>query len=146
LFEPFAGEKGEIAGAVAANMFIRIIVATAVTLSVVGASDAWALCRRVTLTYGVGVPVFKHYRHDGGQVVDVVSNDDLVRYYRSVGSKAKVRKLQLDKVRQVGWVSRDVLSKWKVPCTLYRPTREQQATYLFDLFQRFLDGFKPFTP
>jgi hypothetical protein len=127
-------------------MFTRIIAAIALALGVIGASDAWASCRQVALAYGVGVPVFKHYRQDGGQVVDVVIKDDVVRYYRSLGGKAKVRKLQLDKVRQVGWVSKDILSKWKVPCALYRPVSERRAAHLFDLFQLFLDSFKPFTP
>lgn len=124
-------------------MFRRIIAAIALALSVIGPSDAQASCRRVTLAYGAGVPVFKHYRHDGGQVVDVVIKDDVVRYYRGVGSKAKVRKLQFDKVRQAGWVSRDVLSERKVPCASYRPASERQATDLLDLFHLFLDGFKP---
>jgi hypothetical protein len=127
-------------------MFRRIIAAILLALSVIGVSDARASCRRVTLTYGVGVPVFKHYRQDGGQVVDVVIKDDVVRYYRGVGSKAKVRKLQFDKIRQVGWVSRDILSKWKVPCALYRPASGRRATYPFELFQLFLESFKPFNP
>jgi hypothetical protein len=127
-------------------MFTRIIAAILLALSVIGASDARASCRRVTLTYGVGVPVFKHYRQDGGQVVDVVIKDDVVRYYRGVGSKAKVRKLRFDKARRVGWVSKDILSKWKVPCALYQTASERQAANLFDLFQRFLDSFKPLSP
>jgi hypothetical protein len=66
-----------------------------------------------------------------------------------VGSKAKVRKLQIDKVRQAGWVPKHVLSTRQVPCTFCRPVREQQGVSpqrvppLLDLFQLFLDSYKP---
>jgi hypothetical protein len=129
-------------------MSIRIIVATAIVLRVVGASDALASCRNVMLPEIVGVAVFKHYRHDGGEVVDVLSNNDVVRYYRGLGSKAKVRRLVLGKVRQAGWVPKDILSQQRIPCVVPQPVREQQSVgvqglRLFNLFQLFLDNFKP---
>jgi hypothetical protein len=130
-------------------MLIRIVAAMAVAINAIWASDAWASCRRVVLPEIVGVAVFKHYRHDGGQIVDVVSNNDLVRYYRTVGGKARVRRLQLDKMRQAGWVPKSILSERQVPCVLSRPVRQQQnaslqeAPPLFDLLQLFFEGFKP---
>jgi hypothetical protein len=63
--------------------------------------------------------VFKHYRTDGGEVVDVVVNNDVVRHYRTVGSKARVRKLQVGKVGQGGWMPRNILSQRPVPCVAY---------------------------
>jgi hypothetical protein len=132
-----------------AEMLMRIVAAIAVASNVILVSDAWASCRRVMLPEIIGVAVFKHYRHDGGQVVDVVINNDLVRHYRTVGSKAKVRKLQLGKARGAGWVPRSILSERQVPCVLPRPVREQQgaslqgAPLLFDMFQLLLDSFKP---
>jgi hypothetical protein len=124
-------------------MSVRKVIAISVALSVVWASDGWAACRRVILPEIVGVAVFKHYRHDGGEVVDVISNDDVVRYYMTVGSKAKVRKLQFGKVRQAGWVPRNILSQQRLPCVVRQPAGGQQAHSLFDLFQLFFDSFKP---
>jgi len=101
-------------------MLIRIAIAIAVALSVIATSDAWASCRRVKVPEIIGVAVFKHYQTDGGEVVDVVGNRDVVVFYGTLGSKAKVRKLQVDKIRQVGRVPRDVLLRRSVPCVAYR--------------------------
>jgi hypothetical protein len=128
------------------KVLMRIIALVAV-LSIAWASDALASCRHVTLPEIVGVAVFKHYRHDGGEVVDVLSNHDVVRYYRGLGSKVKVRRLVLGKVRRAGWVPKGILSQQRIPCVVPLPAREQQSVGvqgvpLFDLFQLFLDSFK----
>jgi hypothetical protein len=129
-------------------MLMRLVTVVAVILQVIWASGAAASCRRVTVPEIVGVAVFKHYRHDGGEVVDVVINNDVVLYYRGLGSKAKVRKLQLAKVRQAGWVPKSVLSQQRVPC-VSRPAPGQPgeiaqgAPFLFDWFQLLFDRFKP---
>jgi hypothetical protein len=108
-------------------MLMRIAVAIAVALNVIWASDVWASCRRVILPEGVGTPVFKHYVTDGGQAVDVVINNDLVRFYRAAGGKAKVRKLQIDKMRKAGWVPKEILSRQHVSCTMHRLGSESRG-------------------
>ena len=118
-------------------MLIRLIIAIA--LSIVDFSAAAASCRRVNVPEIIGVAVFKHYVTDGGEVVDVVFNKDVVRYYRTLGSKAKVRKLQVGKVPRVGWVPRNILMSRSVSCVAYRGS-SQPPSSSFPL----LDLFKPF--
>lgn len=123
-------------------MLTRTAIAIAMALSVIVVSDAWASCKGVELPEIMGVAVFKHYRHDGGEVVDVLINNDVVRYYRTLGSKAKIRKLQFGKSRRAGWVPKSVLSKRQVPCVLQRPASEPKAPRPFDLFELFFDSLK----
>lgn len=124
-------------------MLIRAAIAVAMALSVIVVSDAWASCKKVTVPEIIGIAVFKHYRHDGGEVVDVLINNDVVRYYRTLGSKARVRKLQMDVSRQAGWVPRSVLSKRQVQCVSQRPAGEPKVPRLFDLFELFFDSLEP---
>jgi hypothetical protein len=123
-------------------MLIRAAIAVAMALSVIVISDARASCKKITLPEIIGVAVFKHYRHDGGEVVDVLINNDVVRHYRTLGSKAKVRKLQIGKSRQAGWVPKSVLSKRQVQCVSQRPASEPKVR-LFELFDLFFDSIKP---
>jgi hypothetical protein len=125
-------------------MLIRTATTIAVALNVIGASDAGASCRRVEVPDIIGIAVFKHYRHDGGEVVDVLLNNDVVRYHRTVGRKALVRKLQIGKRRKTGWVSRSVLSKRQVSCVAYQQPHEEGAprVHLPDWLQLFLDRLK----
>jgi hypothetical protein len=127
------------------EMLIRIAIAVA--LSVIVVSDAWTSCRRVKVPEIIGVAVFKHYVTDGGDVVDVVINNDVVRFYRTLGNKAKIRKLQVDKIRQAGWVPRDVLLRGSVRCVAYRGSTQTPGTPLplLDLL-RPLELFAPASP
>jgi hypothetical protein len=111
-------------------MSLRTATAMAVAWSIIVVSDLSASCRRVKVPEIIGVAVFKHYVTDGGEVVDVVINNDVVHLYRTLGSKAKVRKLQVDKVRQAGWVPRDILLKRPVPCVAYRDSSQTPGTPL----------------
>ena len=127
-------------------MLIRAAIAIAMALGVIAVSDAWASCKKVELPEIIGVAVFKHYRHDGGEVVDVLVNNDVVRHYRTLGSTAKVRKLQIGRSRQAGWVPRSALSKRQVPCAVQRPASDPKAPRPFDLFELFFDSLKPAYP
>jgi hypothetical protein len=120
-------------------MLIRPVIGVALILSVIAVSDVRASCRRVNVPEIIGVAVFKHYLTDGGEVVDVVINNDVVRYYRTLGSKAKVRKLQVDKLRQAGWVPKNVLLRRSVSCVAYRGSSENPGTPF-----PFLDLLRPF--
>jgi hypothetical protein len=125
-------------------MSIQTIIAIAAASVVIWASEAWASCRRVAVPEIIGVAVFKHYRTDGGEVVDIVGNRDVVVLYGTLGSKAKVRKLQVDKVRLAGWVPRDVLMRRPVPCVANRGSTQDPGTRLplLDLLKP-LQSFNP---
>jgi hypothetical protein len=110
------------------QMLIRPVIVVAVALNIIATPDARASCRRVQVPEIIGVAVFKHYRADGGEVVDVVINKDVVRHYRTVGGKAKVRKLQVGKVRQAGWVPRGILLRRPVSCVAYRGPSQTPGT------------------
>jgi hypothetical protein len=97
-------------------MSMQTIIAIGVAASIFGVSGACGSCRRVAVPEIVGVAVFKHYHTDGGEVVDIVGNRDVVVLYGRLGSKAKVRKLQVGKLRLAGWVPRNVLLRRPVPC------------------------------
>ncbi len=98
-------------------MLIRAAIAIAMALSVIAISDVWASCKKVELPEIIGVAVFKHYRHDGGEVVDVLVNNDVVRHYRTLGARLRSASFKLaGHVRPVGCLGALYLSgKFRVP-------------------------------